>query len=115
MRSRPFAQFNFTLTLGRTVVGGFQEANGITKIEGLNKATNVIMRRGVIGAPALRDWLKTVRGRDVTVALRDETGQIVSRWTVKGAKIIKYTGPTMNAKGNDVPIEELVLVYQRLT
>jgi len=115
MRSRPFAQFNFSLTLGRTVVGGFQEASGITKLHGLNKSADVTLKRGVIGASALRDWLKSVRGRDVTVEMRDETGQVVGRWTLHGARIVKHTAGAMNAKGSDVAMEELVLAYQRLT
>ena len=115
MLTRRYAQFNFRLLLGGVMAGGFQEVTGLEKIRGLNKSTDVTLKRGVIGAPALNQWLKSVRGRTVTIELRDEAGRVGGRWILSGAKLVKYSAGAMNAKGNDVPMEELVLAYQRLS
>src|SRR5438132_638025 len=113
-RRDPYAQFNFRLSLGTTVIGGFQEVSGITKLKGLNKSTDVTLKRGVIGATAFRDWLKQVRKRRVSIELQSESGAVAGRWILTGAKPIKYTAGAMNAKGTDVDVEELVLSCRRL-
>jgi len=45
---------------------------------------------------------------------QDEHQRIVHRWTLSGARIIKHTGPPLNAKGTEVAIEELVLSGERI-
>jgi hypothetical protein len=62
-RPRPYSQFNFLVDLG-TAGGphaGFQEFSQINKITGLNKSTDVTMKRGVILSSALRDWLNQIK------------------------------------------------------
>ena len=74
IRDRPFTQFNFLVDIGTGNTSGpdagFEEVTGlestvdvieyrngnskensVMKLTGLNKATDVIMRRGVIGSP----------------------------------------------------------------
>ena len=81
MRDRPYCQFNFLVDLGDGVTdgprAGFQEMSAIStevavteyrngnskenspiKITGLNKATDVTMKRGIIGALDLYAWLE---------------------------------------------------------
>jgi phage tail-like protein len=121
-RPRLYSQFNFLVDLG--IQGGphagFQEFSQINKITGLNKSTDVTMKRGVVSAPALQDWLNQIKKapkqaeRTVEVALQDEQHQIVHRWTLLGARIIKHTAPPLNAKATDVAIEELVLSCERI-
>jgi phage tail-like protein len=140
-RANPYLQFNFTVDLGGGVAGGFQEISGIgmevsvaeyrngdektnntRKITGLNKATDVTLKRGAIGALDLYKWLSDIRdGKDsgirkaVTIALQSEDrSKTAFTWSLKNARIIKYTGGPMNAKGSDVAMEELVLAYERL-
>ena len=142
---RPYVQFNFTVDLNRpgmdpvTFSGGFQEVsgigmevtvseyrngndkdNGVRKMTGLNKATDVTLKRGVIGTTALYEWLNEIRNgdqksfRDVTVVLMSEDRTPVLEWRLLRARIIKCTYGPMNAKGNDVAMEEMVLAYERL-
>jgi phage tail-like protein len=121
-RPRPYSQFNFLVDLG--IEGGphagFQELSQIKKITGLNKSTDVTMKRGVISSSALQDWLNQIRKapkrarRTVTVELQDEQNRVANIWTLKNASIIKYDGPPLNAKGTDVAIEELVLSCERI-
>jgi len=121
-RPDPYKQFKFLVDLG--IKGGphagFHEFSHINKITGLNKSTDVTMKRGVIGSSALQDWLNQIKKapkqaqRTVEVALQDEQHQIVRTWTLSGARIIKHVGPPLNAKGTDVAIEELVLSCERI-
>jgi|SRR5215831_7038637 len=121
-RPQAYAQFNFLVDLG--IPGGphagFQELSQINKITGLNKSTDVTMKRGVIGSSALQDWLNQIKKapkqaqRTVGVAQQDEQHQIIHRWILSGARIIKHTSAPLNAKGTDVAIEELVLSCERI-
>jgi phage tail-like protein len=143
-RDNPYSQFNFTvdLGLGTGVRAGFQECSGIgmevavaeyrtgadptnnvRKVTGLNKVTDVTLKRGVIGVLDLYQWLDDIRDgsdngiRNVTVGLMSEdrsNTDPVMRWSLKNARIIKYTVGPFNAKGNDVAMEEMVLAYERL-
>jgi phage tail-like protein len=144
LRERPYVQFNFLVDLGTgTTEGadaGFQEVSGIgmevtvaeyrngnerensvRKITGLNKATDVTMKRGVIGSLTLYNWLNEIRNGDqnamrtITVQLQNEDHTaIVQTWRLLRARIIKHTSGPMNAKGTDVAMEELVVAYERL-
>lgn len=142
-RERPYVQFNFLVDLGNGTDGadaGFQEVaglgmevtvseyrngnekeNSVRKITGMNKSADVTLKRGVIGTLTLYNWLHQVRNGDedalrtVTIMLQNEnhTDTVVT-WTLKRARPIKFTTPTLNAKGTDVAMEELVLAYERL-
>jgi phage tail-like protein len=137
-------QFNFLVDLGDGVTegpqAGFQELSGIgmevtvseyrngnhkensvMKITGMNKSTDVTMKRGVIGSLNLYQWLDQIRNGDqkamrtVTVHLQNEDHtEIVQTWKLLRARIIKHTSGPFNAKGTDVALEELVLAYERL-
>ena len=144
MRDRPYTQFNFLVDLGDGVTdgpgAGFQEVsaismevtvaeyrngnskeNSVIKITGLNKATDVTMKRGVIGSLNLYQWLDDIRNgnqnalRTVTIQLQNEDHtEVVQTWKLLRARIIKHTSGPFNAKGTDVAMEELVLAYERL-
>ena len=144
LRDRPYVQFNFLVNLGDGVTdgaeAGFQEMsnvgmevtvseyrngnekeNSVRKITGLNKATDVTMKRGVIGSLNLYNWLNQIRNGDqsayrtVTVQLQDEAHtQVVQTWKLLRARIIKHVSGPLNAKGTDVAIEQMTLAYERL-
>ena len=144
-RDRPYVQFNFTVDLGQGAgtdgpQAGFQEIsnigmevtvaeyrngneaeNSVRKITGLNKSTDVTLKRGVIGSLALYQWLNDIRNgnqkayKDVTVTLHSEEHKPVMAWRLKNARIIKYVAGPFNAKGTDVAMEEMTLAYERLT
>src|SRR6187399_587523 len=100
-RERPYAQFNFLVDLGDGTTdgagAGFQECsnigmevtvaeyrngnekeNAVRKITGLNKATDVTLKRGVIGSLNLYEWLNEIRNgnqnafKDLTIQLQNE-------------------------------------------
>jgi phage tail-like protein len=143
-RDRPYVQFNFLVDLGTGNTdgadAGFQEVSGIgmevtvaeyrngnekensvRKIVGLNKASDVTMKRGVIGSLTLYNWLNQIRNgdqgaiRNIVVQLQNEDHtSVVQTWKLLRARIIKHTSGPMNAKGTDVAMEELVISYERL-
>jgi phage tail-like protein len=143
-RDRPYVQFNFLVDLGNGVTdgpqAGFQELsnvgmevtvaeyrtgnmkeNSVQKITGLNKATDVTLKRGAIGSLDLYNWLDQIRNGDqnafrtVTIQLQNEDHtQVVQTWKLLRARIIKHIGGPFNAKGTDVAMEELTLAYERL-
>src|SRR3954469_9064152 len=144
LRERPYVQFNFLVDLGDGVTdgpqAGFQEGSGIgmevtvaeyrtgnhkensvMKITGMNKATDVTLKRGVIGHLNLYQWLDQIRNGDqnalrtVTVQLQNEDHTaVVQTWKLLRARITKHTSGPLNAKGTDVAMEELVVAYERL-
>jgi len=143
-RERPYVQFNFLVDLGNGTTdgadAGFQEISGIgmevtvaeyrngnekensvRKITGLNKSTDVTLKRGVVGSLNLYQWLNQIRNgdqgalRNVVIQLQNEDHtEIVQKWKLMRARIIKHTSGPLNAKGTDVAMEELVLAYERL-
>lgn len=143
-RDRPYVQFNFLIDLGTGNTdgpqAGFQECsnigmevtvaeyrtgnmkeNSVQKITGINKATDVTLKRGVIGSLDLYSWLDDIRNgnqeafRTVIVQLQNEDHtQVVQTWKLLRARIIKHVSGPMNAKGTDVAMEELTLAYERL-
>ena len=143
-RDRPYVQSNFLVDLGDGVTdgpaAGFQEVsgigmevtvaeyrngnekeNGVRKITGLNKVSDVTFKRGIIGSLNLYQWLHQIRSGDqnalrtVTVQLQNEDHTaVVQTWKLLRARITKYTSGPLNAKGTDIAIEEMTLTYEGL-
>ena len=100
---------------------GNEKENSVRKITGLNKATDVTLKRGVIGSLNLYQWLNDIRNgnqnalRNVVIHLQNEDHTaIVITWKLMRARIIKHVSSPMNAKGTDMAMEELTLAYERL-
>ena len=142
LRDTPYGVFNYLVNLGDgsegEVQGGFSEVSGLNaevtvaeyrngndpvnyvkKIPAINKAGDVTLKRGVIGADNIYNWLEQIRNgdvtakRDVIIKLKNEdptSSAAVVTWKLVQAMPIKGTGPTLTAKGgSDVAMEELVL------
>lgn len=145
-RENPYGTFNYLVDLGNgdteSIKAGFQECSGLSievtsadyrngnektnrvrKINGMYKVGDITLKRGLMGALDLYQWILATRNgdqsvrRSVTIQLRDESGTTtVMTWRLTNARPTKYTGPSLNAKsGTDVAIEELVLACEDLT
>lgn len=143
-REYPYSQFNFLVSWDglneNTVHAGFQEVSGLglemtvaeyragnwsenssRKVNTTYKVPDVTLKRGVLGALDLYVWLDAVRNgsegqlRTVTIRLRteDRTADAMT-WKLIRARPMKYTGPSLNGKGTDLAIEELVLSSERI-
>lgn len=99
---------------------GNDKESGAHKLTGLAHYGNVILRRGIIGSLDLYNWINDVRNgapnvrRTVTITLLAEDLTAVLIWKLLRAWPAKYSFGNLNAEGDDVAIEELVLAYERL-
>jgi phage tail-like protein len=144
LRATPYVQFNFLVDLGTGNTdgpeAGFQEVSGlgmgvtvseyrngnekensVRKVTGMNKVTDVTLKRGVIGSLNLYQWLNQIRNGDqgaartVVIQLQNEDhSAVVATWKLLRARITKHTSGPLNAKGTDVAMEEMTLAYERL-
>jgi phage tail-like protein len=144
LRATPYVQFNFLVDLGTGNTdgpeAGFQEVSGlgmevtvseyrngnekenaVRKVSGLNKVTDVTLKRGLIGSLNLYAWLNQIRNGDqsasrtVVIQLQNEDhSAVVATWKLLRARITKHTSGPLNAKGTDVAMEEMTLAYERL-
>jgi phage tail-like protein len=140
-RPNPYSNFNFVVFAGDTELGAFSEVTGLDsentpieyregadamnttrKLPGIEKYPNVVCKRGITGSTVLWDWRKEVRDgsttfpptRDVTIKLLDEQHVAVLKWRLTNAWCCKLTGPSLNAKGNEIAIETMELAHDRL-
>lgn len=137
-RNTPYNAFNFTVDFGNgDVQGGFSEVSGlgteitvaeyrngndkrnvVTKIPGMFKVTDITLKRGIVNSDAVFKMFKDLQDgkiadakQTVTITLMDETGATaVQKWVLIDCFPMKYTGPSLSAKGGgDVAMEELTL------
>jgi phage tail-like protein len=135
-RTHPYGAFNFLVNIdGGETFGGFSDVSGlgtditiaeyrngnekenhVRKVPGIHKVGDVTLKRGVIDSKSLWDWIKQTRTtgvaaqKNVVITLLDEAQSSVQSWKLRGVVPMKYTGPTLAAKGGgDVAMEELVL------
>ena len=144
-RTTPYGAFNFLVNLNGPVgedapLGGFSDVSGlgteitiaeyrngndkpnhVRKVPGIHKVSDVTLKRGIVKSSDLWAWITQTRTegigakRTIVITLRDETGNSVQKWTMGGVVPMKYTGPTLAAKGGgDVAMEELVLSGESL-
>ena len=144
IRDRPYVQFNFLVDIGdgntEGAQAGFQEVSGLSsdvvvteyrngnakensvmKLTGLNRVSDVTLKRGLMGSLGLYEWFNDIRNgnpkalRTVTIRLMTEDhSDVVMTWKLLRARIIKHTSGPFNAKGTDVAMEEMVLACERL-
>ena len=134
-RQTPYGAFNFLVEIDGQEFGGFSDVSGLSsditvaeyrngndrvnhvrKVPGMHKVSDVTLKRGIVNSTDLWAWVKQTRTasvgaqRAVTVTLLDEARNAVQRWLLRGVIPMKYSGPTLAAKGGgDVAMEELVL------
>ena len=140
----PYSAFNFLVVWSHPETddkakAGFQEVTGlgsditvseyregdsncfpVRKVIGVHQLTNITLKRGLMDASDLYDWIESERlgseqaRRNVAVTMQDEAGQAIIKWNLTSALPTKYTGSALNAKGNEIAIEELVLAVERI-
>jgi len=140
-REDPYGGYNFEVVIngvsddGTAVKGSFAEVSGIEveiqpieyrngaeditvrKIPGLKKFPNLVFKRGIIGDPALWNWIQEamdgkVRRTEGAVVLLDENKQEVMRWNFVRGWPCKWTGPGLNAKNNEIGMETLEICHE---
>ena len=93
---------------------------GEKHMPGQMKAVNVTLKKGIVRADSkLFNWvstvaLNTVQKEDIAISLIDESDQPVVKWTVYNAFPKKLDAPGFNAGSNEVAIESMELMADRL-
>lgn len=140
-RKDPLSGFNFYVDVKSKMQGAFREVSGVGsesevadywdsdkdgkigyyKVPGRMKWTNIVLKRGITDDMKAWDWRKEVEDGNVdkaradgSLVMMDHTGKEVARWNFFSAWPSKITGPSMNAGSNDVGIEEMEIVHERL-
>ena len=141
-RNTPYGAFNFIVEFdGGEVFGGFSDVSGIgtevtvaeyrngnekenhvRKVAGVHKVSDVTLKRGLVNSKTLFDWIKQSRvqgpaaqRKSVRITLLDEASQAVQSWILANVIPMKYSGPTLAAKGGgEVAMEEIVLSAEGL-
>src|SRR5216683_6688805 len=134
IRDDPYAAYNFQVIVtnisndGKAVSGSFSEVSGLEveippimyrngseeirhrKIPGLEKVTDITLKRGITGHVDFWKWiLEGINGKvhrtSGAITLLDENRQEVMRWKFDRGWPTKYTGPGMHAGNNEIAIE----------
>ena len=143
-RNNPYENYNYLVDLGggnpQALQAGFSEVllpettidvieyrngnereSGARKLPGRVHYSNVTLRRGVIGALDLYQWLDQVRNgdtnalRNVSVMLQNEDRtQVVMTWRFRRAFPARYSFSLLQAKGKEVLIESLELAFDMM-
>ncbi len=140
-RVNPYSAFNFVVEIDGAPIAAFQEVSGLDsentpieyregadamnttrKLPGIEKYTNLTLKRGITGNLYLWEWRKQVRDggdafppiRNVVIQLQDDKHESVFKWRLTNAWCCKLTGPSLNAKSNEIAIETMELAYDRL-
>jgi phage tail-like protein len=135
-RHDPFLNFNFTVEIDQVTVAGFEEVdlpdaqiefsryregtdrvNSGRLLPGRVDYGPLVLRRGFDADRTLFQWWSdvaegNVERRNVSVILRNQSGQPIARWNFRNALPTKYSAPSFRARGNDVAVESLELTVE---
>jgi len=136
-RVDPYRNFNFLVEIDGITQAGFSDVTGFDitvepieyreggqvtsarKIPGMAKYGNITLKRGITDSAELYERLRQVatgviERRNGSIILLDLEGQEKLRWNFFEAWPTKWDGPDFSAKGNEVAIETLELVVERV-
>jgi len=139
MTTYPLPNFHFSVEWGGSRIG-FSEVSGLNvqvevieyregaspdytplKMPGRVTYEDVVLKRGIVtGDGDFFAWINTLRltkveRRDLTISLLNEEHDPVMVWKLKNAFPSRLEGPGLDAAGNAVAIETLVVTHEGLT
>jgi phage tail-like protein len=88
----------------------------IHRLPGRCKYQNVKLTRPLDKSSAgVASWVagqrKKVDRSNAEIAVLDAAGEVVAQWNLNGAYPVKWTGPTLDATGNQIATETLELAH----
>ncbi len=137
----PLGAFNFFVEVQPWLSGAFRECSGlgsetetaeykasgpggqfvIQKVPGNMKWSNINLKRGISSSMDAWKWRKEVEEGKVdsarsngSIIMYNQTGAEVARWNFTRGWPSKISGPSMNANGTEIGIEELEIVHEGL-
>jgi phage tail-like protein len=91
----------------------------VRKLPGINKFSNIVLKRGMTANRELWEWRKTIiqgqidRRNGAIIILSDDR-QEVARITFFAGWPSKWEGPHLNAKSSEIAIETLEITHEGL-
>jgi len=136
-RVDPYRNFNFLVEISGITQAGFSDCSGFSatndpieyreggqitsprKLPGMTKYTNITLKWGLTDNRELYDWFRdVVKGKIVrktgSIIVRDLDGSEKVRWNFFDAWPTKFDHPDFSAKNNEIAIETLELVVERI-
>ena len=136
-RVDPYRGYNFLVEIDGMTQAGFQELSGLDasvdsvdyregtdpnhlrKLPGLNKFSNITLKRGITDSDELWKWVNSslngkAERRNGSIVLLDETGEEKLRWNFFNAWASKWTAPAFNAQSTAVAIETLEIIPEEV-
>lgn len=144
VRNDPFGSYNFKLDFGTGAdkAGGgetlFHECSNMAvkvqalkwrsggnsqivhRLPGPTEYADIELKSGITKSREMWDWMMTgvkgrVERRNCSIILLAEDGATeATRWNLTGSWVSELYGPALNAMGNGIAIEKLVLVFESL-
>jgi len=126
-QKNPYSRFNFAIEFGdergNSGFGGFEEIEGLSAPDasaragmpaGLHKHTNLTLKRGVLGGALFRVWSPAIeKGQRVPGTLKIiPHDKSLEPQTFTNVFPIKYSGPNLNAEGNEVSVETIEITAE---
>lgn len=136
-RKDPYRVYNFIVEIDGITRAAFRECTGLDatqdvieyregseattprKLPGLNKYSNITLKWGLSDDTDLWAWRQTamdgkVERRNGSIVLLDDSGTEMLRWNFREGWPTQWTGPSLNATGNEVAIETLEIAHEGL-
>jgi phage tail-like protein len=138
-RKDPYRVLRFLVEIDGITRGGFRECSGLDstsdpieyregnepptprKLTGLVKYSNISLKWGITDDAQLWEWRKKVMDGKIadgrkngSIVLLDDEGNEKIRWNFREGWPTKWTGPSFNATGNEVAIEQLDIAHEGL-
>ena len=139
-RKDPFGNYRFRVEISGVAQANFSEVTipdsisevievregteavlNVRKQSGLIAYGSLVLKWGLTASMELYNWRKMVEQgklssvrRNMSVILIDEEGNDAARWDFTNAWPSKYKGPDLNAKGNEIAIETLEIVFESM-
>jgi phage tail-like protein len=98
------------------------DANGqptVIKVSGLQKWSNIELKRGLDTSKALWEWRKQVQDKgpddartDCILEAIDYDQSVIATYSIKQAWPSKYSGAAMNAGANEIAVESVTLAHE---
>ena len=137
-RKDPFRAYHFLVEIDGITRAGFRECSGLDslqdpieyregnegltsrKLPGLNRYSNIMLKRGLTDDAELWEWRKksmdgNVERKNGSIVMLDESGAEKLRWNFVNGWPMRWTGPSLSAGGNEVAIEALEIAHEGVT
>src|ERR1700737_4953049 len=134
----PLRGFKFKVQIDGITKAGFREVSGLDagtdavdyregdgehmrKLAGLQKFSNITLKRGITTDQDLWKWRSTIMDGKIKdnrkngqIILLDDERKEAAEWTFTDGWPTKWTGPTFNATANEVAIDTLEITHEGL-